>query len=299
AQLHPEVRKAIYAGIQARNQDNRNKIELAQKYQSADMATKQALGLQVTAYDKYVDIKNKFPDLDDWQAREAAGIKVDSRYKILSHTLIAMDNDQVGFLAEDRKEPGKIVKVAVPGMKMSDYKKNTKDTLEKFTNMHWPVIQGETPEHEVRGKGVFAAAFDAEQKPDRQRWMYTEVMPAFRDWLEQQSGEVDVPGKDGKPTTRRLTTGEMNKQLRAIMKELDGGGEKPAEGGAETTDDQGSWDYYRRQQQGKGKDWKKYAEDKRNAPQTDPRERRPMSPLSAVRGGDGAYPPNWMKGTDE
>lgn len=248
AQLHPDVRKAVYAGIQSKNASDNEKIEQARKYQSADMATKQALGLQVTAYDKYVDIKKQFPDLDDWQAREAAGIKVDSRYKILSHTLVAMDGDRVGMLAEDRKNPGKIVTVAVPGMKMSDYKKNTKETLEKFTNMHWPVTQGETPEHEVRGKGVFASAFDAEQNPDKQRWMFTEVMPAFRDWLERHSGEVEEPGKDGKPSARRLTTGEMNKQLREIMKGMEGGSGK-AEGGkptevAQAGNDNNSWGFY-------------------------------------------------------
>lgn len=233
AQLHPDVRKAIYAGIQARNTDDQAKIDRARQFQSADMTTKQALGLAVTPYDKYVDIKKNFPDMDDWQAREAAGIKIDGRYKILSNTLIAMDGDRVGFLAQDRKNNDAIVKVAVPGMKMSDYKKNTKDALEKFTNMHWPIVQGETPEHEVRGKGVFAAAFDAEQDPNKQRWMFEQVLPAFRDWLEQHPGEVEETGGDGKAKARRLTTGEMNKQLREIMKAVGPEAGKAEEPGAQ------------------------------------------------------------------
>ncbi len=256
AQLHPEVRKAIYAGIEGKHAADQETIDKLKNYASADLKTKQALGLPVTAVDRYQDIKQSFPELDDWQAREASGLKVDGRYKILSHTPIAMSGDRVGLMAEDRKEPGKIVTVEIPGMKLSDYKKSTKDTLEKLTNMHWPT-SAETPEHEVRGKGVFAAHFDAEQDPSKQRWMYTEVLPAFRDWLERQSGEVEETDAKGKVGTRRLTTGEMNGELRRLMKQLGagaGGGASSDPKGttaAKVADDKGSWSAYLAEPPGK------------------------------------------------
>ena len=234
---HPEVVAAVMAETAKTHADQQQKIETARKYEGAEWGVKKALGIEVTPYDKYLHLKQKFPEMSDWQAREAAGLKVEDRYKPIGTGPVPMADDRLGVTVLDRNDGDKVKVIPLPGTTWSGYKARTKKETEHWKNLYWPDTD-EDPAHEKKAKGIFGALLDATEDPTEQRRMMTEVLPKFREWAELHAGEVD----DGKGQVRKLTVGDMQKKLTELVGTRPGA---PAKEG-ESADDQGDWGYYRR-----------------------------------------------------
>jgi len=236
---HPEVVAAIMGETAKKINEDEQKIATARKYESAEMGVKKALGIATTEYDKYLHLKQKFPDMDEWQLKEASGIKIEDRYKPIGTGPVPMSDDRLGVTVMDRNDGDKIKVIPLPGTTWTGYKARTKKETEHWKNLYWPDTD-EDPAHEKKAKGIFGAMLDATEDPTEQRRLMTEVLPKFREWAELNPGEVD----DGKGQMRKLTVGDMQKKLNELMgagKAANADGKKN-----ESPDDQGDWGFYRR-----------------------------------------------------
>lgn len=297
ASLHPQVGAVIRGEIAKTNAEQQLKIDNLRKYADADMATKQAMGITVDAVDKWKYLKDRLPEhlrgkVSDWQLMEAAGLKIEDRYKPLSTTFVPLADDRLGMLVEDRDtRQTKVIPVA--GSTWSGYKQKTEKEALHWKNAYWPDTD-EDGAHERKAKGLFAAELEAAAGVPQKRDLLDRVLPEFRTWVELQEGEVD----DGKGGRRKLTTSDMHARLKELMKAAGGAaGEKAP---AEKADDQGDWGFYKRQQQNKGKAWKNFMDEP--APeQPSAKEKRASqaSPLSSLRSAAlTTYPDSWMSGRD-
>jgi hypothetical protein len=242
ATLNPAAKQAIRNHIATTVADQEGKIALARKMVDESYAVKRAAGVPTTEYDKYVDIKKQFPEMSDWQAREASGLKVEDRYRPLGTSPVPMEDGKVGIAVMDRNDGDKVKMIALPGTTWSQYKAGTKKEAEQWKNLYWPDTD-EDLAHEKKAKGIFGAVLDATQDPNEQRRLMKDVLPQFREWAELHTGEET--GKDGKP--RKLTTGDMQKKLEEMIKA--GGGGAAAGGGVAATYDNGNIGMYARAKQ--------------------------------------------------
>lgn len=288
ASLDPKSKALIRNHISQTVQEQEIKIAQARKLVDEGYAVKRALNIPTTEYDKYMDIKKQFPEMSDWQAREAAGLKVEDRYRPLGTSPVPMEDGRVGISVMDRQEGDRIKVIPLPGTTWAQYKAGTKKETEQWKNLYWPDTD-EDMAHEKKAKGIFGAVLDATQDPNEQRRLMKDVLPAFREWAELHTGEST--DKDGKP--RKLTTGDMQKKLSEMIRAAGGG--DPS--GGEPQDDKGSIDYYERLRQRNRQSWRNF-----QAPGAQPNTPTAQPESATQRGRRVAtttYPPNWMTGADE
>lgn len=257
---NPEAKTVLRNTIQLKAAEQNLAIEKARQFVNESYEVKRAAGIPTTEYDKYVAIKKQFPEMSDWQAREAAGLKVEDRYKPLTQYPAYSADGQVWITVMDRNEGDKIKQIPLAGMSAAAWKAGKEKELKYDINKTWPKRDDATP-LENDGRDVFEAVIEGERDVNRKVAIYETVMPEFRHWLRLHPGTVDETGKDGKPTgkQRTMTPKDVRQNLDRIINETLGTGSAAAGGAAGPQWDDGSLGSYARAKAGKPEGWRPFA----------------------------------------
>ena len=234
AGLRPQVSASVRANIMKENAEQENKVAIMRSYMNASVAEKKIRGIDVTPIDKYlqgIEHRNSLPPeqqalIKDWMILDAAGIKQEKEWDIDGRTV--PNEDGTYSYAKINKRTGDVKWEKIPGSSWKEHKKGTAADVEKAKAAYWP-HDPEAPQHVNNARALFFAAIDGEQDPNKQRYMLNTVMPDFKDWAMEHSGEVDAVDKDGKKIKKPLSNKETRKWLEEAMKGY--GGTPAAAGG--------------------------------------------------------------------